>query len=188
MKQDIIIKKSILNHVKKFYSAIAETDANINELNKFLKILLKFQNKNKVHIFGNGGSASIASHFSMDLTNNSKIKCFNYNDPTIITCFANDFKFENWISRTINKYGEKGDLLITISSSGKSKNMLNAVKAARKKKFYNVITFTGFNKSNPLKSIGDVNLWINSKEFNIIENTHQFWLLMMVDIIKKFTK
>ena len=60
MKQDIIIKKSILNHVKKFYSAIAETDANINELNKFLKILLKFQKKNKVHIFGNGGSASIA--------------------------------------------------------------------------------------------------------------------------------
>ena len=81
----------------------------------------------------------------MDLTNNSKIKCLSYNDPSIITCYANDFKFENWISKAIQKYGNKNDLLILISSSGKSKNMLNAVKAAKNKKFYKIITFTGFN-------------------------------------------
>ena len=69
----------------------------------------------------------------MDLTNNSKIKCFSYNDPSIITCYSNDFKFENWISRVIEKYGNKNDLLILISSSGKSKNMINAVTAAKKK-------------------------------------------------------
>ena len=80
----------------------------------------------------------------MDLSNNSTIKCLNYNDAAIITCYANDFKFENWISRTIQKYGEKGDLLILISSSGESSNMIKAVKSAKKKKFKNIINFLVF--------------------------------------------
>ena len=69
----------------------------------------------------------------MDLTNNSNIKCLNYNDSAIITCFSNDFKFENWIAKVIQKYGDKNDLLILISSSGQSKNMINAVRAAKLK-------------------------------------------------------
>ena len=178
--------KFILKYIDEFISIISDMKSQPDKLNDIFKVLLKFQNKNNVHIFGNGGSASIASHFSMDLTNNSKIKCFNYNDPTLITCYANDFKFENWISRVIEKYGNKNDLLILISSSGESKNMLNALKEARKKKFYKIITFTGFNKSNSLKKKGDINLWINSKSYNVVENCHQFYLLMLVDMIKKF--
>ena len=95
--------------------------------------LSKTKSKNCIHIFGNGGSSSIASHFSMDLTNNSNLKCLSYNDAAIVTCYANDFKFENWISRVITKYGKKNDVLILISSSGTSKNMINALKTARKK-------------------------------------------------------
>ena len=62
--------------------------------------------------------------------------------------------------------------------------MIKAVKLARKKKIFKVITLTGFDKNNPLKKIGDINLWVNSKKFNIIENVHQFWLLMLVDYLK----
>jgi len=142
----------------------------------------------KILLFGNGGSASIASHFSMDLTNNSNIKCYSYNDPALITCYANDFKYENWISRVIQKYGNKDDLLILISSSGKSKNMLNAVTAAKKMKFSKVVTFTGFDINNSLKKRGDINIWIDSKMYNVIENSHQFYLLLLVDMIKKFKK
>ena len=69
----------------------------------------------------------------MDLTNNTNIKCFNYNDSSIITCFSNDYKFENWIKKVIEKYGNKDDIAIFISSSGMSKNMINGVKASRKK-------------------------------------------------------
>ena len=90
----------------------------------------------------------------MDLTNNTNLKCYNYNDPSMITCFANDFGFENWIVKAVRKYGEKKDILILISSSGKSKNMLKAVKSAKEKKFSKVITFTGFDKSNPLRKKG----------------------------------
>ena len=104
----------------------------------------------------------------------------------MITCFANDFGFENWIVKAVRKYGEKKDILILISSSGKSKNMLKAVKSAKEKKFSKVITFTGFDKSNPLRKKGDLNIYIDSKDYNHVENLHQIMLLTLVDMIKNF--
>ena len=181
-------KTKTTNYVNKYLDnynkSIEQGKDQIILFQKIFETLKSYKKNNKVHIFGNGGSASIASHFSMDLTNNSNIKCYNYNDPSIITCFANDFKFDHWIEKTIDKYGNKGDLLILISSSGNSKNMIFAARKAKRKKFNKVITLTGFNKNNPLKKIGDINLWINSKKYNIIESTHHMWLLMLVDMIK----
>ena len=75
------------------------------------------------------------------------------------------------------------DQLILISSSGKSPNMINACKAARNKKISKIITFTGHNKDNQLSKLGDINLWIDSKAYNFVENTHQIWLLTIVDLI-----
>ena len=181
-------KKKLINYIKDFADNIKDGNLHIHDFNRFIEILKKYKKKNHVHIFGNGGSASIASHFSMDLTNNSNIKCFNYNDASLITCYSNDFGYENWISRVINKYVKKGDLLILISSSGKSKNMLNAIKIAKLKKIYKVVTFTGFEKNNPLKIRGDLNFWVDSRKYNFIENIHQFWLLMIVDILKANNK
>ena len=179
-------KKYIVKYIDTFNATISSVKLQKKEIENFYETLVKFQNKNNVHIFGNGGSASIASHFSMDLTNNSNIKCYSYNDPALITCYANDFKYENWVSRVIEKYGNKNDLLILISSSGESKNMLNAVLAARKKKFFKIVTFTGFDIRNSLKNKGDINIWIDSKMYNVVENSHQFYLLLLVDMIKKF--
>ncbi len=178
-------KKYISKYIKNFCKVVMQGEAQIDELIDTVNSLKKSKSNNSIHIFGNGGSASIASHFSMDLTNNSNIKCLSYNDPAIITCFANDFKYENWISRVINKYGKKNDVLILISSSGKSKNMINGLKSARIKKFNKIISFTGFKKSNYLNNNSDIKFWVDSKEYNIIENTHQFYLLMIVDLIKK---
>ena len=58
----------------------------------------------------------------------------------------------------------------------------------QKKKFSKIITFTGFNFKNSLKKKGDINVWINSKLYNVVENSHQFLLLLLVDMIKKFGK
>ena len=66
--------------------------------------------------------------------------------------------------------------------------MINAVTAAKRKKFHKIITFTGFDKKNSLKQKGDLNIWVNSKSYNMIENTHQFLLLLLVDMIKKLKK
>ena len=161
---------------------------NSDEIKKKLINLKKIfittkKNRKKILIFGNGGSAAIASHFSVDLTKNAKIRCTNYNEPDLITCFSNDFGYERWVEMAIKYYGNKGDVLIVISSSGKSKNMINACIAARKKKFSKIITLTGHLVNNPVKKLGDINLWVNSKAYNYIENIHQFWLLSLVDLL-----
>ena len=81
--------------------------------------LIKIRDKNaKVIIAGNGGSASIASHLSVDLTKQAKIRTINFNEANLITCFANDFGYENWLSKSLEYYADKDDLVILISSSG----------------------------------------------------------------------
>ena len=137
----------------------------------------------KILIFGTGGSAAISSHFSVDLTKNAGLRCVNFNEADIITCFANDYGFECWIEKAVDFYGDEGDLLIVISSSGSSKNMLNGVKAARNGNFKAVVTLSGFAEDNPLRQLGDINVWINSRAYNFVENIHQVWLLAIVDLI-----
>ena len=134
-------------------------------------------------IFGNGGSAAIASHVSVDLTKNANIRSVNFNEADLITCFANDYGYERWIEKAIDFYADDKDVLILISSSGKSPNMINACKVARNKKMSKIITFTGHDKNNPLSKLGDINFWINSKAYNFVENLHQVWLLTVVDLI-----
>ena len=105
---------------------------------------------------GNGASASIANHASLDFTKQAKIKSVNFNESALITAFANDFGYENWIQKAIEFYGDDKDTLILISSSGQSSNVINAAKYANHIGI-NVITFTGFDSNNPLSMSGDIN-------------------------------
>ena len=176
------------NFVEKYledFSSLVRPNAEIIEKIVKVKNILVENNKNnkKIMIFGNGGSAAIASHVSVDLTKNANIRCTNYNEADLITCFANDYGYERWIEKTVDFYADQNDVLILISSSGKSKNMINACKSARNKKISKIITFTGHDKDNPLSKLGDINFWINSKAYNFVENTHQIWLLAICDLI-----
>jgi len=137
----------------------------------------------KTMIFGNGGSAAIASHFSVDLTKNARVRCTNYNESDLLTCFSNDYGYERWVEKAIEFYGDEGDSLILISAGGNSPNMTNGAKQARKKKIKKIITFTGNDKNNNLAKLGDINFWVNSKAYNHIENVHQILLLSLVDLI-----
>ena len=182
IKRDIKFLDEYFNDFKKIINF------NSSEIKKKLINLKKIfittkKNRKKILIFGNGGSAAIASHFSVDLTKNAKIRCTNYNESDLITCFSNDFGYERWVEMAVKYYGNKGDVLIVISSSGKSKNMINGCVAAKKKKFSKIITLTGHSRNNSLKKLGDINLWVNSKTYNHIENIHQFWLLSLVDLV-----
>ena len=174
----------IKNYLKDFIELLQPNDEIIEELVKVRNLLLEVSSINKkVLIFGNGGSAAIASHFSVDLTKNAKHRCVNFNEASLITCFANDYGFEHWAEKAIDFYGNEGDLLIVISSSGQSKNMINAVKAARNGNFHSVVTLSGFSEDNPLQKMGDINLWVNNKSYNFVENIHQIWLLAIVDLV-----
>ena len=164
-----------------------EIKPNKNIIDKLVKVsdMIKdvHSKGNKTLIFGNGGSAAIASHFSVDLTKNANVRCVNFNETDLITCFANDYGFERWVEKAIDFYGDEGDLLIVISSSGSSKNMLNGVKAAQKGNFKAIITLSGFSENNPLNKLGDINLLVKSRAYNFVENIHQKWLLAIVDLI-----
>ncbi len=134
-------------------------------------------------IVGNGGSAAIASHVSVDITKNAGVRCINFNEADLITCFSNDYGYEKWVEKAVDHYGHPGDVLIAISSSGKSENILNGCQAARRNKFSKVITLSGFQPDNPLRQLGDINLWVHSEAYNHVEGVHQVWLLAVVDLI-----
>ena len=167
------------------FSTLTKPSADIvKKIIQVKNILLQTKKDNaKVMIFGNGGSAAIASHVSVDLTKGANIRSVNFNEADLITCFSNDYGYERWIEKAIDFYADNKDVLILISSSGKSLNMINACKAARNKKISKIITFTGHDKNNPLSKHGDINFWINSKAYNFIENIHQVWLLSIVDLV-----
>ena len=152
------------------------------DLFKFSKLIKSRSKSSKVIIIGNGGSAAIASHVSVDLTKVGKVKSINFNESDLLTCYANDYGFENMYVECLRSYADKNDILIAISSSGMSKNIINAAKFA-KKRGLSVITFTGFDVKNNLKKIGHHNFWVNSKAYNIVEMTHHIWLLSVVDSI-----
>ena len=148
-----------------------------------VNILLKVSTGGgKVIIAGNGGSAAIASHASVDLTKNAQVRSINFNESDLITCFSNDFGYERWLEKSLEYYADPGDCVILISSSGSSINILNAAKKA-KEMGLSVITFSGFSSDNPLKEIGDLNFYVDSKEYNIVEMSHHIWLLALVDRI-----
>jgi D-sedoheptulose 7-phosphate isomerase len=143
---------------------------------------------NKKIIFtGNGGSSSIAGHLTVDCINAAGIRAVNFNDPGIITCFSNDYGYENWVSRALDCYADSGDVLVLISSSGNSENILAGARKA-KSLGLSVVTLTGFDTSNPLKKMGDINFWVDSNKYNIVEMTHHIWLLAIVDYIIESNK
>ena len=179
--------KKDLNFLQNYLSDFSDLiKPNENITRKLIQVRNIFLNtskkKNKILIFGNGGSAAIASHVCVDLTKNAKVRAVNFNESDLITCFSNDYGYERWVEKAVDFYADKNDTLILISSSGKSLNMINACKAAKRKKI-KVISFTGHTKNNPLSKVSDLSLWVNSKAYNFVENTHQIWLLTVCDLI-----
>ena len=143
--------------------------------------IMKTKVKNgKLLIFGNGANMSNASHFATDMTKNGKIKTMVFSDANLITCFSNDYGFEKWVSKAIEYYADKKDIVILLSASGKSKNLINAANFCKKKKIQ-LITITGFDKKNKLSKLGNINIWINSKSYNLVEIAQMTILLSIVD-------
>ena len=174
----------IKTYIKDFSNLLTPNDILINQLIEVRDVILEAKNNNKkILIFGNGGSAAIASHVSVDMTKNAKLRCLNFNEAGLITCFSNDYGFEHWVEKAVDFYGDEGDVLIVISSSGCSENILNAVKVARIGNFSSVITLSGFSENNPLNKLGNINLWVDSNAYNFVENIHQIWLLTIVDLL-----
>jgi D-sedoheptulose 7-phosphate isomerase len=180
-----VMKKNFFkNYLENFNTILTRT--NYKSLIILAKIILKHhRKKGRIIIAGNGGSASIAAHICVDLNKELSIKAINFNESNLITCFANDYGYENWLKKALEIFCDKNDLVILISSSGNSPNIINAANYIKKKKI-GLITFSGFSKNNKLKKIGLVNFWCQSNSYNFIEMSHYIWLVSVVDFLKKF--
>ena len=168
---------------KSIYELINSVNANLIEQSVQL-IQRSIHNKSKVYIVGNGGSASIASHVSVDFAKVARVPSSTFNNSNLTTCFANDYGYENWVVEAIKAYTNINDLIILISSSGTSKNIVNAAQYCKDNNI-DLITLSGFTKDNPLSTLGNVNFHIESTEYNYIEMSHHIILVALVDIFAK---
>ncbi len=150
-------------------------------LDETASVFLAAQKKNKKIIFiGNGGSAAIASHQAIDYWKNGKIKAMSFNESSLLTCISNDLGYESVFSSPLEAFSDAEDVLVAISSSGQSKNILNAVESARKLSL-NVVTLSGFDDTNPLRKGGMINFYVPLHNYGIVEVTHLSLLHAILD-------
>lgn len=144
----------------------------------------KSSKNNKIIFLGNGGSASICNHVTVDLSKNAGIRSINFNEANLITCLSNDYGHDNWMKEALKIHCLKKDFVVFISSSGESKNIINASEWCRRNKI-KMATFSGFKDNNTLKknNKNGINFWIDSKAYNHVELCHLYILLTIVDMI-----
>lgn len=139
----------------------------------------------KIMVLGNGGSAAIASHVITDLRNVGGLCALTLHEAAPLTCFANDFGYEQAFAKQISAFANHDDLLIAISSSGQSLNIINAVQAANVTGL-SVLTLSGFEVDNPLRKLGHWNCWLDSCHYGLVELGHLFLLHHITDhLIRK---
>jgi len=136
---------------------------------------------NKVMFIGNGGSAGIASHMAIDYSKNGGIRSMAFNDGAALTCLGNDLGYENVFAKQIDLHARPGDLLVAISSSGNSMNILKAADVARERGC-TVYTFSGFKADNALRTYGDLNFYVSSGEYGFVEIGHLALIHSILDL------
>ena len=136
----------------------------------------------QIFFIGNGGSSAIASHMTADFMKNGGMNTYSLYDNAVTTCMGNDWGYEYIFSKPLEFLLRPDDLLIAISSSGNSQNIINAIEVA-KRKDASVITLTGFEADNRVKQMGDINVYVPSKKYGMVESVHNLILQQVVDEI-----
>lgn len=140
------------------------------------------EHKTQLFFIGNGGSSAIASHMTADFMKNGGMNTYSLYDSAVTTCMGNDYGYEHIFSRPLEFLLRQEDLLVAISSSGNSQNIINAIDVA-KRKGAAVITLTGFKPDNKVKQLGDINVYVPCERYGIVESIHNLILQQIVDEI-----
>jgi D-sedoheptulose 7-phosphate isomerase len=145
-------------------------------IQKNLRMLESLRDRGgNLFLVGNGGSAGVVSHILTDFINVNKLNARTLHEPSLLSCMSNDYGYENSFSEPLSTLASEKDLLIAVSSSGRSPNIHNAVKSV-KKAGGEAITLSGFGEDNPLRSMGDLNIWLDSTSYGLVEIGHLFYL------------
>jgi D-sedoheptulose 7-phosphate isomerase len=141
------------------------------------------EEERRLYIIGNGGSAGVAAHAVTDFFNAAKLKAITLHESSLLTCMANDYGYENAFARMLSQMVQTKDLVIVISSSGQSMNIRNAAQQALQNGGI-VVTLSGFDSDNPLRSLGELNFWLDSDDYGMVEIGHQFILHNVSDRLR----
>lgn len=156
------------------YFGTKEFDAHFSSALEIIK------NAKSIFFIGNGGSNAVCSHMMEDYAKIGRFRTYGFSDPALITCYANDYGYEQAMAEWMKLYFEKDDLLVAISSSGNSKNIINAAEVAIEKQG-KLITLTGFKPDNKLRTKGEVNFYLPAENYGIVECFHQVILHALLD-------
>ncbi len=181
----------ILNSVKDSCTIKTKTiEVHKNNLLKVSDLIYSaLKNKKKILLVGNGGSAADAQHIAAEFVVRLKQNRKAYpaialtTDTSVLTSCGNDFGYDMVFKRQIEALGEKGDILIALSTSGNSKNVLEAIEEAKKKKI-KIIGFTG-NNGGKMKNRCDILIDVKSENTMRIQETHITFLHIISDIVEK---
>jgi D-sedoheptulose 7-phosphate isomerase len=137
----------------------------------------------KAMVIGNGGSAAIASHLQNDLCKSVGVHALIFTEPPLLTALANDDSYATAYESLVKFWAVAGDLLIAISSSGRSENILRSARTAREAGCQ-IITLSGFAADNPLRQMGDVNFYVPSHSYGYVEVVHAAAAQFLTDALK----
>jgi D-sedoheptulose 7-phosphate isomerase len=139
-----------------------------------------------IYLVGNGASASMASHFAADLAKNGRLHTEVFSDLSLITAISNDISFEQVFAEPLRRRAVAGDMLIAISSSGRSPNVLAAARVAREHGL-SIITLSAMTPDNPLRAVGDLNFYVPAKQYGFAESSHAIILHNFMDMVQART-
>lgn len=150
-------------------------------LDRTVELLKAVQSANGTQFFlGNGASAAFAEHMALDWTKNGGVRSLNPSSAVLLTALGNDISFQDSFATFLDRYARPGDLIVTISSSGNSENIIRAITKARTMGC-KVVTLSGLKPDNSSRMLGDVNYYVPGKTYGIVECAHQVLLHMMID-------
>jgi D-sedoheptulose 7-phosphate isomerase len=138
-----------------------------------------------LYIIGNGGSAGMASHMAADAAKNGRLRALAFNDPSLLTATANDIAYDQVFSLPLERLGRAGDLLIAITSSGNSLNIVRALEVARGLGI-GTVTLSGMQADNLTRTLGDLNFYVPVPRYGWAESAHQvilhYWFDQFQDV------
>lgn len=141
------------------------------------------ENGRTVYLVGNGASASMASHFAADLAKNGRLHTQVFSDLALITAISNDMGYENVFSEPLRRRAKKGDMLLAISSSGASPNVLEAVHVAKKLDVI-VVGLSAMEHTNPLRALADLSVHVPVMTYGHAETCHAAILHYWMDAVQ----
>ena len=148
-------------------------------------IISQVESDRKIMFIGNGASASISSHMAADFLRNGGMQALAFNDSALLTCISNDYGYEHVFEKPIEIFSQKEDIIFAISSSGESENIVRGVNAARLKEC-SVITLSGFKDNNRLCTMGDINFYVSSGKYGLVEVIHHSICHCILDTIANY--